>query len=104
MLLNDEKRYEEAFAVLNRAEQIIAADIGNSSSDYAEVQEALGIVSLQSGEIEEGIKHLKTAANIYDKLYEGDEELLQSKYQQIMMYYPEAGRIIAEQILDAHKE
>ncbi|MBQ3371057.1 MAG: hypothetical protein IJG48_08625 [Mogibacterium sp.] len=78
--------------------------MGQESSDYARIQEAIGVVFLESGNVNEGAEHLKQAAQTYETLYEGDEELIQSKYQQFRSYYIDAGIVIGKHLRNAEPQ
>ncbi|MBQ6438841.1 MAG: ATP-binding protein [Mogibacterium sp.] len=104
LLLKDLCRYDEALKFLLKAKEIAAFNMGQESSDYARIQEAIGVVFLESGNVNEGAEHLKQAAQTYETLYEGDEELIQSKYQQFRSYYIDAGIVIGKHLRNAEPQ
>ena len=103
LLMKDKGQFDDALRILTEAEKTAALNMGIESSDYAQIQEAIGTVYLEQYDVKNGQAHLKEAARIYEVIYEGDDELIEAKYQQIMEYHAHAGIVIGQHLLSARR-
>ena len=66
--------------------------------DYATVQEAMGGICLAAGDIRQATTHFKKALAIYEAVYNGEPDMIETKKQEILQTYTQAGLALGQQL------
>ena len=85
---------------LKRLAMIIQKCNSEQSMDYAAVQEAMGGVCLAQAKISEAKLHFQRALDIYETVWADEPELIETKRQEILELYPQAGIGIAQRLIE----
>ena len=62
--------------------------------DYATVQKTLGSIYLMTADFSQAKTHLKRAFKFYEKIWADEPEMIEKKYQEIQVLYPQIGFFI----------
>ena len=94
-LLTDIGDATAALEGLRRIEHIVRTE-GEVSGDYAELLETMGCIYLTRMDVPQGTAYLKRALAIYEELWSGDPQLIESKKAEIQSYYAATGVVLAK--------
>ncbi|MCD7737339.1 MAG: NB-ARC domain-containing protein [Lachnospiraceae bacterium] len=94
------KETERGMTALKRLAMIIQKCNSEQSMDYAAVQEAMGGVCLAQAKISEAKLHFQRALDIYETVWADEPELIETKRQEILELYPQAGIGIAQRLIE----
>ena len=97
-LLTDIGDAAAALEGLRRIEFIVRTE-GEVSGDYAELLETMGCIYLTRMDVPQGTAYLKRALAIYEELWSGDPQLIESKKAEIQSYYAATGVVLAKALL-----
>ena len=90
---------DAAFNALHKISKIVQEYNSDISSDYATIQELIGMLYLLEADIEKGQFHLKKALSIYEILWANEPELIEAKKQEIQNLHVQAGLTIGQKLL-----
>ena len=68
--------------------------------DYASVQEAMGGICLTMGEIQQATSYFQKAMEIYETVFEFEPNMIETKKQELLGTYAQAGVYLAQQLLE----
>lgn len=103
VLLTETGEAERGMSALRKLSRIIKDYNSDISADYAAVQEAMGGISLIQGKNSDATDYLKKAMKIYEIIWDSEPELIEDKYQEIGLMYPQAGIGLARELLSKTK-
>ena len=96
ILLMELGEAERGLTALRKLARIVKNYNLEFSSDYAVIQEAMANICLVQGNISEATRHFKKAIQIYKIVWENEPELIEAKYQEIQLLYPQVGIVMAK--------
>jgi len=94
-LLTDIGDAAAALEGLRRIEHIVRTE-GEVSGDYAVLLETMGCIYLTRMDVPQGTAYLKRALTIYEELWSGDPQLIESKKAEIQSYFAATGVVLAK--------
>ena len=100
VLLTEMGQPERGLSVLKKLSRMIRDFNSDQTIDYATVQEAMGGVCLAAGEVKQATTHFKKALAIYEAVYNGEPDMIETKKQEILQTYTQAGLALGRQLLN----
>ncbi len=91
---------ERGLSVLKKLSRMIRDFNSDQTIDYATVQEAMGGICLTAGEVKQATTHFKKALAIYEAVYNGEPDMIETKKQEILQTYTQAGLALGRQLLN----
>ena len=102
-LLADAGDAASALVGLRRIEPYVLPESG-TTGDLAELLETMGCISLMTGDIPQGTAYLKRALTIYEEIWSGDLQLVETKKQEIQGYYAATGAALGKTLRAKHRK
>lgn len=100
VLLTEMGQPERGLSVLKKLSRMIRNFNSDQTIDYATVQEAMGGICLAAGDIRQATTHFKKALSIYESVYNGEPDMIETKKQEILQTYTQAGIALGQQLLN----
>ena len=100
VLLTEMGQPERGLSALKKLSLMIRDLNSDQTIDYATVQEAMGGVCLAAGDIRQATTHLKKALTIYEAVYNGEPDMIETKKLEILQIYTQAGIALGQQLLN----
>ena len=100
VLLTEMGQPERGLSALKKLSLMIRDLNSDQTIDYATVQEAMGGVCLAAGDIRQATTHLKKALIIYEAVYNGEPDMIETKKLEILQIYTQAGIALGQQLLN----
>ena len=100
VLLTEMGQPERGLSALKKLSLMIRDLNSDQTIDYATVQEAMGGVCLAAGDIRQATTHLKKALAIYEAVYNGEPDMIETKKLEILQIYTQAGIALGQQLLN----
>ena len=100
LLLTELGQSAVGLSALQKLSGVIREYNSDRSMDFAMVQETSGYICLAVGDIKQATAFLKSALEIYEDLFDAEPEMLESKKQEFLAAYAEAGMYLGEQLLN----
>lgn len=100
VLLTEMGQPERGLSVLKKLSRMIRHFNSDQTIDYATVQEAMGGICLAAGDIRQATTHFKKALSIYESVYNGEPDMIETKKQEILQTYTQAGIALGQQLLN----
>ena len=94
VLLTEMGQPEKGLSALKKLSRMIRDLNSDQTMDYATVQEAIGGICLATGDIRQATTHFKKALAIYEAVYNGEPDMIETKKQEILQTYTQAGRYV----------
>lgn len=89
--LTDAGQPKTGLSALEKLSQQLRAQGRQISGDYAMVQESMGAICLCMGEISQANTHYQQALSMYQTVFAGEPDVIESKTQEILADYAQAG-------------
>lgn len=86
VLLTEMGQPERGLSALKKLSLMIRDLNSDQTIDYATVQEAMGGVCLAAGDIRQATTHLKKALAIYEAVYNGEPDMIETKKLEILRF------------------
>ena len=83
VLLTEMGQPERGLSALKKLSRMIRDLNSDQTMDYATVQEAIGGICLATGDIRQATTHFKKALAIYEAVYNGEPDMIETKKQEI---------------------
>lgn len=100
VLLTEMGQPERGLSALKKLSLMIRDLNSDQTIDYATVQEAMGGVCLAAGDIRQATTHFKKALAIYEAVYNGEPDMIETKKLEILQIYTQAGIALGQQLLN----
>lgn len=100
VLLTEMGQPERGLSALKKLSRMIRDLNSDQTIDYATVQEAMGGICLAAGDIRQATTHFKKALSIYEAVYNGEPDMIETKKQEILQTYTQAGLALGQQLLN----
>ena len=100
VLLTEMGQPEKGLSALKKLSRMIRDFNSDQTIDYATVQEAMGGICLAAGEVKQATTHFKKALAIYEAVYNGEPDMIETKKQEILQTYTQAGLALGQQLLN----
>lgn len=100
VLLTEMGQPERGLSVLKKLSRMIRNFNSDQTIDYTTVQEAMGGICLAAGDIRQATTHFKKALSIYESVYNGEPNMIETKKQEILQTYTQAGIALGQQLLN----
>ena len=91
---------EIGLSALKKLSRMIRDLNSDQTLDYATVQETMGGICLITGEVKQATSHFKKALAIYEGVYNGERDMIETKKQEILQTYTRAGIALGQQLLN----
>lgn len=99
VLLTDMGQPDVALSALRKLCRVIREYNSDIGLDYANVQEAMGDICLTMGEIQQATSHFQKAIEIYEAVFEFEPDVIETKKQELLGTYIQAGLYIGNNLL-----
>ena len=100
VLLTEIGQPERGLSALKKLSRMIRDLNSDQTMDYATVQEAIGGICLAAGDIRQATTHFKKALAIYEAVYNGEPDMIETKKQEILQTYTQTGIALGQQLLN----
>ena len=100
VLLTEMGQPERGLSALKKLSRMIRDLNSDQTMDYATVQEAIGGICLATGDIRQATTHFKKALAIYEAVYNGEPDMIETKKQEILQTYTQTGIALGQQLLN----
>ncbi len=100
VLLTEMGQPEKGLSALKKLSRMIRDLNSDQTMDYATVQEAIGGICLAAGDIRQATTHFKKALAIYEAVYNGEPDMIETKKQEILQAYTQTGIALGQQLLN----
>lgn len=100
VLLTEMGQPEKGLSALKKLSRMIRDLNSDQTMDYATVQEAIGGICLAAGDIRQATTHFKKALAIYEAVYNGESDMIETKKQEILQAYTQTGIALGQQLLN----
>ena len=100
VLLTEMGQPDIGLSALRKLSRVIREYNSDQTIDYASVQEAMGNICLTIGEIQQATSHFKKTMEIYESVFEFDPDMLETKKQELLGTYAQAGLYLGKQKLE----
>lgn len=100
VLLTEMGQPEKGLSALKKLSRMIRDLNSDQTMDYATVQEAIGGICLATGDIRQATTHFKKALAIYEAVYNGEPDMIETKKQEILQAYTQTGIALGQQLLN----
>ena len=100
VLLTELGQPERGLSALKKLSRMIRDLNSDQTMDYATVQEAIGGICLATGDIRQATTHFKKALAIYEAVYNGEPDMIETKKQEILQAYTQTGIALGQQLLN----
>ena len=100
VLLTEMGQPEIGLSALKKLSRMIRDLNSDQTMDYATVQEAIGGICLATGDIRQATTHFKKALAIYEAVYNGEPDMIETKKQEILQAYTQTGIALGQQLLN----
>ena len=91
---------EIGLSALKKLSRMIRDLNSDQTLDYATVQETMGGICLAAGDIRQATTHFKKALAIYEGVYNGEPDMIETKKQEILQAYTQTGIALGQQLLN----
>ena len=99
VLLTDMGQPDIGLSALRKLCRVIREYNSDTGLDYASVQEAMGGICLTMGEIQQATSHFQKAMEIYETVFEYEPDMIETKKQELLGAYAQAGLYLGNQLL-----
>ena len=99
VLLTDMGQPDVGLSALRKLCRVIREYNSDTGLDYASVQEAMGNICLTMGEIQQATSHFQKAMEIYETVFEFEPDMIETKKQQLLGTYAQAGLYLGQKLL-----
>ena len=100
VLLTDMGQPDVGLSALRKLCRVIQEYNSDMGLDYASVQEAMGGICLTMGEIQQATSYFQKAMEIYETVFEFEPNMIETKKQELLGTYAQAGVYLAQLLLE----
>ena len=100
VLMTDMGQPDVGLSALRKLCRVIREYNSDIGLDYASVQEAMGGICLTMGEIQQATSHFRKAMEIYETVFEFEPDMIETKKQELLGTYAQAGLYLGKQMLE----
>ena len=83
-------------SILQKLSKVIKEYNSDCNLDYATVQKTFGSIYPVTADFLQAKTHLKRAFKVYEKIWADEPEMIEKKYQEIQVLYPQIGFCIGK--------
>ena len=99
VLLTDMGQPDVGLSALRKLCRVIREYNSDTGLNYASVQEAMGNICLTKGEVKQATTHFQKAMEIYETVFEFEPDMIETKKQQLLGTYAQAGLYLGQKLL-----